>query len=106
MKTETLGTVAWRVEARSATRLAGSESRAHGRRAVGGLAAPVARGLRSSWKAFAKRTQSMPAGEVIRGTNCMNAVDTNILVYFVDQDEPVKRTKAVALLRQAHRGRR
>jgi predicted nucleic acid-binding protein len=28
----------------------------------------------------------------------MNAVDTNILVYFVDQDEPVKRAKAIELL--------
>jgi predicted nucleic acid-binding protein len=28
----------------------------------------------------------------------MNAVDTNILVYFLDEDEPVKRAKAVALL--------
>jgi predicted nucleic acid-binding protein len=28
----------------------------------------------------------------------MNAVDTNILVYFLDADEPTKRAKAVALL--------
>lgn len=28
----------------------------------------------------------------------MNAVDTNILVYVIDQDEPVKRAKAVGLL--------
>jgi len=28
----------------------------------------------------------------------MNAVDTNILVYFVDRDEPVKRAKAIELL--------
>lgn len=30
--------------------------------------------------------------------NCMNAVDTNVLVYFVDRDEPTKRAKAVELL--------
>ncbi len=28
----------------------------------------------------------------------MNAVDTNVLVYFVDRDQPAKRAKAVALL--------
>jgi len=28
----------------------------------------------------------------------MNTVDTNVLVYFVDRDEPAKRAKAVALL--------
>jgi len=28
----------------------------------------------------------------------MNAVDTNVLVYFVDEDEPVKRARAVQLL--------
>jgi hypothetical protein len=32
----------------------------------------------------------MPADADTRGMNCMNAVDTNILVYFVDRDEPVK----------------
>jgi predicted nucleic acid-binding protein len=40
----------------------------------------------------------MPAGGRTRGANCMNAVDTNVLVYFVDRDEPTKRAKAVALL--------
>jgi predicted nucleic acid-binding protein len=28
----------------------------------------------------------------------MNAIDTNVLVYFVDLDEPAKRTKAIDLL--------
>jgi predicted nucleic acid-binding protein len=28
----------------------------------------------------------------------MNAVDTNVLVYFVDRDEPTKRARAIALL--------
>ncbi len=28
----------------------------------------------------------------------MNAVDTNVLVYFVDSDEPVKRAEAVKIL--------
>ena len=28
----------------------------------------------------------------------MNAVDTNVLVYFVDNDEPAKRAEAVRLL--------
>ena len=28
----------------------------------------------------------------------MNAIDTNVLVYFVDRDEPVKRNEAVGLL--------
>ena len=28
----------------------------------------------------------------------MNAVDTNVLVYFVDRDEPTKRAKAIELL--------
>jgi predicted nucleic acid-binding protein len=32
--------------------------------------------------------------------NCMNAVDTNILVYSLDKKEPVKQPKAEALLRQ------
>ncbi len=40
----------------------------------------------------------MPAADATRGMNCMNAVDTNVLVYFVDKDEPVKRAKAVKLL--------
>lgn len=40
----------------------------------------------------------MPADENTRGTNCMNAVDTNVFVYFMDRDEPRKRAKAVELL--------
>jgi predicted nucleic acid-binding protein len=40
----------------------------------------------------------MPADSGTRGMNCMNAVDTNVLVYFVDRDEPAKRDKAVKLL--------
>jgi predicted nucleic acid-binding protein len=40
----------------------------------------------------------MPADDDTRGMNCMNAVDTNVLVYFVDRDEPVKRAKAIELL--------
>jgi predicted nucleic acid-binding protein len=30
----------------------------------------------------------------IRGTNCMNAIDTNVLVYYLDATEPVKQAKA------------
>ncbi len=40
----------------------------------------------------------MPADDDTRGMNCMNAVDTNLLVYFVDQDEPTKRAKTVGLI--------
>jgi len=40
----------------------------------------------------------MPVDDDTRGMNCMNAVDTNILVYFVDCDEPVKRVKAIELI--------
>ena len=40
----------------------------------------------------------MPVDDATRGTNCMNAVDTNVFVYFVDRDEPSKRAKAVELL--------
>jgi predicted nucleic acid-binding protein len=40
----------------------------------------------------------MQADDDIRGTNCMNAIDTNVFVYFVDQDEPSKRAKAIELL--------
>ena len=32
------------------------------------------------------------------GINCMNAVDTNVLVYSLDMDEPAKQAKAKALL--------
>jgi predicted nucleic acid-binding protein len=32
------------------------------------------------------------------GTNCMNALDTNVLVYFVDKDEPAKQAQAINLL--------
>jgi predicted nucleic acid-binding protein len=34
----------------------------------------------------------------------MNAVDTNVLVYFVDKDEPTKRAKAVAVLDSLAKG--
>ena len=40
----------------------------------------------------------MPVAGDTRGMNCMNAVDTNVLVYYVDADEPAKRPKAIALL--------
>jgi predicted nucleic acid-binding protein len=40
----------------------------------------------------------MPVDGDTRGTNCMNAIDTNVLVYFVDRDEPAKRAKAIELL--------
>src|SRR5262249_45178005 len=32
------------------------------------------------------------------GTSCMNAVDTNVLVYALDDNEPVKQAKARELL--------
>lgn len=40
----------------------------------------------------------MPGVNDSLGKNYMNAVDTNVLVYFVDEDEPDKRAKAMALL--------
>ncbi len=40
----------------------------------------------------------MPADNDTLGTNCMNAVDTNVFVYFMDRDEPRKQAKAVELL--------
>jgi predicted nucleic acid-binding protein len=40
----------------------------------------------------------MPAVVATRGTSCMNAVDTNVLVYFLDEDEPTKRGQAIGLL--------
>lgn len=36
----------------------------------------------------------------ILASNCMNAVDTNVLVYSFDQLEPVKRSKALDVLSQ------
>ena len=35
---------------------------------------------------------------VIPGMSCMNAVDTNVLIYSLDVDEPAKQAKAKALL--------
>ncbi len=40
----------------------------------------------------------MAAASGTRGMNCMNAVDTNVLVYAFDVDEPVKRAKAADLI--------
>jgi len=40
----------------------------------------------------------MAAAGAIRGMSCMNAVDTNVLVYSLDVDEPAKQAKAKALL--------
>ena len=40
----------------------------------------------------------MPVAGDTREMNCMNAVDTNVLVYYVDADEPAKRPKAIELL--------
>ncbi len=34
----------------------------------------------------------------LRGTNCMNAVDTNVFVYAIDQSDPAKHGEAQALL--------
>ena len=34
----------------------------------------------------------------------MNAVDTNVLLYSIDANEPTKRLKAQQLLRQLHAG--
>jgi len=38
---------------------------------------------------------SIRAASISRETSYMNAVDTNVLVYFVDSDEPAKRAKAI-----------
>ena len=40
----------------------------------------------------------MLVDDTTRGKNYMNAIDTNVLVYFVDRDEPVKRVQAIELL--------
>src|SRR3984957_7928868 len=40
----------------------------------------------------------MGGGNISPGTNCMNAVDTNVFVYAFDLDEPVKQAKAQVLL--------
>lgn len=40
----------------------------------------------------------MAAACATRGMNCMNAVDTNVLVYSLDGNEPVKQVKAKNLL--------
>lgn len=40
----------------------------------------------------------MAVAGAIPGMSCMNAVDTNVLVYSLDVDEPVKQAKAKALL--------
>jgi predicted nucleic acid-binding protein len=45
-----------------------------------------------------KSARFTPVAGDIREMNCMNAVDTNVLVYYVDVDEPAKRLKAVELL--------
>jgi predicted nucleic acid-binding protein len=49
-------------------------------------------------KRFPTSTPSTPAACDIRGMSCMNAIDTNILVYSFDRDEPAKRTQAVRLI--------
>ena len=54
-------------------------------------------GLRR-WRSYARSARFTPAAGDTRGMNCMNAVDTNILVYYVDADEPAKRPKAIELL--------
>jgi predicted nucleic acid-binding protein len=38
------------------------------------------------------------AASAIHGTNFMNAVDTNVLVYLIDADEPRKHSKAIELV--------
>ena len=38
----------------------------------------------------------MPAENTSRGTNSMNAIDTNVFVYAFDADEPVKQAKKQA----------
>ena len=35
-----------------------------------------------------------------RETSCMNAVDTNVFVYMMDDDDPAKQTKARELIDQ------
>jgi len=45
-----------------------------------------------------KNVQFTPAAGDTRGMSCMNAVDTNVLVYHVDADEPAKRPQAIELL--------
>jgi predicted nucleic acid-binding protein len=50
-----------------------------------------------------KSARFTPVAGDIREMNCMNAVDTNVLVYYVDVDEPAKRLKAVELLERLGR---
>ena len=40
----------------------------------------------------------MEAANGTRGMSCMNAVDTNVFVYALDDDEPIKQAKANELL--------
>ena len=51
-----------------------------------------------AWKAYLNSIPSIPVGGTLLGMSCMNAVDTNILVYFVDADEPQSGMQAVKLL--------
>jgi predicted nucleic acid-binding protein len=45
----------------------------------------------------------MAAASDSRETNCMNAVDTNVFVYWLDADEPIKQSKARELLKNLTR---
>ena len=48
-------------------------------------------------------SRSVLVEDVIRGMSFMNAVDTNVLLYAVDEDEPAKRKRAREFLRQLGR---
>lgn len=42
----------------------------------------------------------IPEGNGSRETSCINAIDTNVLVYAIDYGDPLKQAKAVSLARR------
>ena len=93
MRTETLGTVV-AGELRLDQQLSlPDKSRVAWRSSRWKTGDPDCATVGSRGKHIAKNTPSMPVDDATRGMNCMNAVDTNVLIYFVDCDEPVKRAK-------------
>ena len=55
------------------------------------------------WNGSVMNSRSVLVENGIRGMSFMNAVDTNVLLYAVDDDEPAKRKRAREFLRQLGR---
>ena len=55
------------------------------------------------WNGSVMNSRSVLVEDAIREMSFMNAVDTNVLLYAVDEDEPAKRKRAREFLRQLGR---